>query len=147
MTKMNKVKSFALMAAVAAVVLSLTAGTASANVYTKSNIERCVNDTGQCVLLQAYSTYSSSQVWINGKVYCAPEHGSAVITWCGLGGANGTVYLNIGVNWDWPNLQKAGLYERMNIWADAGGCNTWGSNGEGLSWYNAGGGPTCEQPA
>jgi hypothetical protein len=60
---MNKVKSLAMIGPVAAVILSLTAGTASANsMDAKSNVERCTNTGGQCVLLQAYSTYSSTQI-------------------------------------------------------------------------------------
>lgn len=147
---------------IAAVVIAAVAGLLAApaaasarpaeSVYTTSRIDRCFGGDGleQCVRLQAYTTYSSSQVWINGKVSCTPA-GSQVtldITWCGVGGGNGTGYLNIGVNWNAPALNAYNLYERMNIVKNGEGCTTIGTNwrvGDISLWNNRQ--VYCEVPA
>ena len=91
-------------------------------------------DSGD-VHFQVYSTYSASQIWINGKVSCKGQGYSGLptaapvdITWCGVGGGNGTAVLNVGVNWNVPAWGSGGLYERMDLLAAGGGCTTWGSN-------------------
>ena len=47
------------------------------SVYTTSSLNRCFNNNPaspdwvvECVDFQAYSTYSATQVWINGHVAC-----------------------------------------------------------------------------
>jgi hypothetical protein len=148
---MRKIQLLAVAFTVALGVLAapISAGTASASeVYNFSGIERCFNtaDTvfpGQvgCMTVQAFSSYTSTQIWINGKVGCfAGETHTGTfaytIGWCGVGGGNGTAYLNIGVNWYWPNLfGSAMLYERMNIYSNDAGCVTWGYNA-GPGWSN-----------
>jgi hypothetical protein len=148
-----------LAAAVLAVVAGLlaapgaaTAATAASaeSVYTLSSMTRaftalepCNGDsTALCsdsgdVHFQVYSTYSASQIWINGKVSCSGQgygglpraaDGPVHITWCGVGGGNGTAVLNVGVNWNVPAWAADGLYERMDLLAGGGGCTTWGTN-------------------
>jgi hypothetical protein len=122
----------------AGALIPLVTGTASASSYTMSDIERCVYTNGDtseaCLELDAYTTNTSSQIWINGKVGCGDLFGDTPVTWCGVGGGNGTGTLNIGVNFTFAGV--TGLYERMNITA-GGGCSTWGSNKNGLNWFNA----------
>ena len=155
---MRKIK---LAAAVLAAVTGLLAAPVAANattarpaesVYTLSSMTRAFSALEPCngdsnvystdsgyVHFQVYSTYSASQIWINGRVSCsgqgyeglpgsadAPVH----ITWCGVGGGNGTAVLNVGVNWNVPNWYADGLYERMDLLADNGGCTTWGTNSD-----------------
>ena len=152
---MRKIKSVAAAAAVAVAVgvlaSPLAASTANAvTVYTYSYIDRCavVAGTGgqhDCFELGAHSTYSPSQVWINGSVYCHIISGTVKITWCGIGGGNGTGALNIGDNFAFNGI--SGLYERMDIFAggdrssggNGPGCDTWGSNADtrGITnWWN-----------
>jgi hypothetical protein len=150
---MRKIK---LAVAVAAGMLapSLAAGTANANTYTISFIDRCArvgtssgNLETDCFQLGAYSTYTDSQVWINGSIICHPYQGSVHITWCGVGGGNGTGALNIGDNFTFPGATGS-YYERMDIFAGGSGCDTWGSNsvGNGIwQWGNVNG--ICEAPA
>jgi hypothetical protein len=129
----------------------IAAGTASAQdeAYNFSGIERCVNFMNYCMTLEAYSSYSQTQIWINGSVGCHPSGAPSKdvdVTWCGVGGGNGTFTLNIGVNWYWWPLSGNLLWERMNISADYDGCSTWGYNSNlsyGSSWYNAW--LTCEE--
>ena len=152
---MRKIKSIGAILAMLAGVLVLAAPTAAnaanaanaESVYTTNSIQRCLFGTNLCMTLQAFATYSSTQIWINGHVSCSQAGNAATITWCGVGGGNGTATLNIGVNWNWPSLRANGLYERMNIKANHGGCATWGSNAniDGNSWFN--GELTCESPA
>src|ERR1700678_2707145 len=153
---MRKVK---LAAAILAAVTGLLAapGVASAasvkpaeSVYTTSSLTReflafepCLQNVctldGQ-VHFQVYSTYSASQIWINGHVSCSGDGAVPVtVTWCGVGGGNGTSVLNVGVNWQVLEWDAGGLYERMDLLAGHGGCTTWGTNGTvGLiySWSN-----------
>jgi hypothetical protein len=150
---MSRIKLAAAMLVVAAGLLAAP-GAASAvstrpaeSVYTHSDIDRCMlvnNGYGEtCVVLGAYSTYSASQIWINGHVSCSWYTNTAAnleITWCGVGGGNGTAVLNIGVNWQVSNFKAYGLYERMNILAGHGGCSTSGTNravGDIYAWANA----------
>src|SRR5690349_23444104 len=82
-----------------------TPGIASANVYTSSAIERCIgSNPTNCVYLQAYSTYSPSQIWINGHVFCSGTQ-YVQITWCSNTN-NGQSYLNIGVNFKFVNYNR-----------------------------------------
>jgi hypothetical protein len=163
---MRKIKLAVAMAAVLAGVLTpiLGAGTANASTYTVSYIDRCMMTVAEhnqggyprdCFQMGTYSTYSQTQVWINGKVFCKPYSGSVGFSWCGVGGGNGTGALNIGGNFTMSGI--GGLYERMNIYAGGGGCSTWGSNSStnGIyKWWNdfygpgiggvGGGGVSCE---
>jgi hypothetical protein len=160
---MRKIKSAVAAAAVAVAVAAgmlaspLAAGTANASIYTISFIDRCavvsLNGSGgdlqtDCFQLGAYSTKTNSQVWINGNVICHPYQGSVHITWCGVGGGNGTGTLNIGDNFTFPGATGS-YYERMDIFAGPDKiCNTWGSNsfGNGIwQWGNVNG--ICEAPA
>jgi hypothetical protein len=152
---MRKIKLAVAVAAVAAGVLapSLAAGTANASTYTISYIDRCAElartpNVYDCFKLGAYSTYTQPQIWINGSVICRPYSGSVTITWCGVGGGNGTGALNIGDNFNFPGVK--GLYERMDMFAGGAGCETWGSNSDtnGIDfWFNVVNTPVCEQPA
>ena len=127
---MRKIK---LAAAVLAAVTGLLAAPLAANaasarpaesVYTLSSMTRAFSALEPCpgdsnvyctdsgdVHFQVYSTYSASQIWINGKVSCKGQGYSGLptaapvdITWCGVGGGNGTAVLNVGVNWERPSL-------------------------------------------
>jgi hypothetical protein len=145
---MRKIKSAVAAAAVAVAVAAgmlaspLAAGTANAaTTYTVSYIQRCATVSGSankdCLKMGAYSTYSQTQVWINGTVFCSPYSGSVNIGWHGVGGGNGTGALNIGCNFTFSGV--GGLYERMNIYAGGSGCSTWGSNSDtnGITrWWN-----------
>jgi hypothetical protein len=146
---MRKIKSVVAAAAVAAGMLAspLAAGTANAAnaalTYTISYIQRCATVSGSankdCFKMGTYSTYSQTQVWINGRVFCNPYSGSVTYSWCGVGGGNGTGALNIGINFTFSGV--GGLYERMNIYAGFAGCSTWGSsspkiNGYDFHWWN-----------
>jgi hypothetical protein len=154
---MGKIRSAAAVLAVVAGLLAapsaaLAASAAPAeSMYTTSSIDRCFqefNGDFACVDLQAYSTYSASQIWINGHVNCQGQGPSIQITWCGVGGGNGTAALNIGVNWNDINFGAYYMYERMDILAGHGGCTTWGTNkpvGLILWWFNDS--LTCEAAA
>jgi hypothetical protein len=163
---MRKIKSAVAAAAACAGMLAplLVLGASAANaesVYTISYINRCmdikVNNLkpptfrDYCYHLGAYSTYSQTQIWINGHVSCygynqasgGDENGSANITWCGVGGGNGTAVLNIGANVTYSGIAGS-YYERMNIYSGGAGCSTWGSNSavNGIyTWWNDGYGP------
>jgi hypothetical protein len=173
---MRKIK---LAAAVLAAVAGLLAGPVAANaasagsaesVYTLSSMTRAFGALEPCngdsnvlctysgdVHFQVYSTYSASQIWINGKVSCKGQgydgnpraaDGPVDITWCGVGGGNGTAVLNVGVNWNVPAWAADGLYERMDLLAGGGGCTTWGTNsvyGYIAFWSNWE--LSCEAPA
>lgn len=129
---MRKIKLAVAAAAVAAGLLApaFAAGTANAALtYTISYIQRCATVHGSanidCFKMGTYSTYSQTQVWINGRVFCDPYSGSVTYSWCGVGGGNGTGALNIGINFTFSGI--GGLYERMQIYAGFAGCSTWGS--------------------
>ena len=153
---MSRIKLAAVILAAVAGLLAApaaaSAAPAAAKVYTTSSMTRCFTNlvTSECVHFQAYTTYSATQIWINGHVSCSWS-GSPYpvnITWCGVGGGNGTAYLNIGLNWNVPAWNAYGLYERMNIVSGGRGCTTNGTNskvGSISSWYN--GGLTCEARA
>ena len=165
---MRKIKLAVAVVAVAAGLLApaLAAGTANAGTtYTISYIQRCATVSGSanidCFKMGTYSTYSQTQVWINGRVFCNPYSGGVTYSWCGVGGGNGTGALNIGINFTFSGV--GGLYERMNIDAGGAGCSTWGSNStskNGITrWWNDGdnepanppgytnNGVLCEYPA
>jgi hypothetical protein len=163
---MRKIKLVVVaLAATAGLLATPAAATAATtrpaeSVYTTSSLNRCFNNDPaspdwvvECVDFQAYSTYSATQVWINGHVTC---HLQTVrfgpvpvdITWCGVGGGNGTGYLNIGVNWNVPDWHANNLYERMNIVEGGEGCTTFGTNsavGDIYGWSNKN--IYCEVPA
>ena len=140
----------------AAMALGLAAGLAAApsvaatasvrpaeSVYTVTTVNRCFSDQiySECVYFQAHTTYSSTQIWINGNVSChwSGSYTAVDITWCGLGGGNGTGYLNEGVNWNVPGWNANGLYARMNIVSNGGGCVEYGNDskiGSITYWYN-----------
>jgi hypothetical protein len=152
---MRKIKLAVAAATVAAGLLAPTfaAGAANASTYTLSYIDRCASVGSataypDCFQLGAHSTKTNSQIWINGSVICHPYSGSVNITWCGVGGGNGTGALNIGDNFTFPHATGS-YYERMDIFAGPDQkCNTWGSNtnGNGIShWWTGQSG--CEQPA
>jgi hypothetical protein len=157
---MRNIRSAAAILAVAAALLAApsaaSAGPAE-SVYTTSSMTRCfvntnANDYSECVHFQAYSTYSATQIWINGQVSCSWSSSGDItpvdITWCGVGGGNGTAYLNVGLNWNVPDWNAYGLYERMNIVSGGGGCTTFGTNspvGQINDWWNDS--LTCEAPA
>jgi hypothetical protein len=152
---MKKIKLAVAVAAMVAGILApaLAAGTANASTYTISYIDRCAQfgsgpGVYDCFQLGAHSTYTNSQVWINGSVFCHPYSGSVTITWCGVGGGNGTGALNIGDNFTFSRVK--GLYERMDMFAGGAGCETFGSNSATngiIFWFNANNTPVCEQPA
>src|ERR1700730_1973427 len=153
---MRKIRSAVAVAALAAGVLAspLAAGPANASTYTISYIDRCAVMKGapgnvDCFKLGAYSTKTNSQVWINGTVFCVPYRGSVTITWCGVGGGNGTGALNIGDNFTFPRI--GGLYERMDIFDGPDRiCDSWGSDSDTNGiwyWFNDFHTPVCESPA
>jgi hypothetical protein len=156
-TAMRKIKS-ALGAAVIATGLLGTLGTGTASaaplrVYTRSVFdEYAVNAAGEAgyTTFGTYSTYSQTQIWINGQVTCSATPGWAAVSWCGVGGGNGTAKLNIGVNLKGRNWTA---YSRANLYANAVGCYVWGgtSNGGGTAnstWpaNTREGGEECEVP-
>jgi hypothetical protein len=138
----------------AAIAASAASAASAESVYTKSIVTRCFADglLAGCVYFRAYSTYSATQVWINGSVYCKGEGfdgnppAPVDVTWCGVGGGNGTGFLNVGVNWNVPAWKANGLYERMNIVEGGEGCTTFGSDepiGDITYWYLT---KSCEAP-
>jgi hypothetical protein len=161
---MWKIKSAVAAVAVSAGMLAPLLGTSTANaesVYTVSYINRCMDVKANnlipptfrdyCYHLGAYSTYSQTQIWVNGQVSCynynlnsgGDVNGRTNITWCGVGGGNGTGTLNIGANVTYSGI-KGSYYERMNIYSGGAGCSTWGSNSavNGIwTWWNDGYGP------
>jgi hypothetical protein len=151
--KRMKAAAVALAAAAGLLAVPIAANAAVAppaeSVYTKSSLTRCFADQifDGCVYFQAYTTYSATQIWINGNVYCKGEGfdgdpaAPADVTWCGVGGGNGTGFLNIGVDWNVPAWDAYGLYERMDIVSGKGGCTSFGSDkpiGDITYWYTAG---------
>jgi hypothetical protein len=161
---MRKIK---LAAAVLAAITGLLAAPGAAGaatvrpdsgVYTSSSITReFYNAYHECgtqglcrqggsVHFQLHTTYTASQIWINGSVACSSGGDvTSDVTWCGVGGGNGTADLNVGMNWNVPSWSASGLYERMDVYADDYGCDTYGTNSQvgGIaSWAN--GTLTCE---
>jgi hypothetical protein len=146
--------SIALVSGTVAAALSLTTTAADASVYTHTDMVRCYwlgsvkTPTNACIELFANSTYSGSQVWINGKVQCylypSIEDGLSEqkLKWCGVGGGNGTATMNIGINWtdafEGPSISY--LYERIYIPASGSqSCKSGGSNlkyGTIYDWWN-----------
>jgi hypothetical protein len=148
---MRKIK-FALVAVVMAAGLLGTVGTgiASASTYDQTIFDACAyNAAGEygCTSFGAYSTYTSTQIWINGRVQCSATVSWAAVSWCGVGGGNGTATLNIGDNLAGRNWTA---YNRVNIHANAAGCYVWGgsSNGGSYTWSvganSDDGGQLCE---
>ncbi|MDQ2875710.1 MAG: hypothetical protein M3Y33_13325 [Actinomycetota bacterium] len=125
------------MAVVMAAGLLGTVGTgiASASTYNKTLFDsfgyNWAGDYGYSTL-GTYSTYTSTQIWINGSVRCSATPAWAAVSWCGVGGGNGTAELNIGDNLKARNWTA---YDRVNIYANAAGCYAWGgsSNVSGTS--------------
>jgi hypothetical protein len=157
---MCKIKSAAAVLALAAGLLAAPSAASAASarpaesVYTLSGLDRYAADNDgvdwAAVSLSAYSTYSATQIWINGHVSCTwwSTGVEEDITWCGVGGGNGTATLNIGINWEIPAWNAYNLYERMDILAAGGGCTTWGTNSPVGSIYNwANDNLECEGPA
>lgn len=132
---MRKIK-FALVAVVMAAGLLGTVGTsiASASTYNKTLFDsfgyNWAGDYGYSTL-GAYSTYTGTQIWINGSVHCSATPGWAAVSWCGVGGGNGTATLNIGDNLAARNWTA---YDRVNIYANAAGCYGWGGSSNGGSY-------------
>jgi len=153
MQKITSVVTSVVVAAGALVLSLAAAGTANASgTYTYSYIDRCASVAGQgtdCFELGAYTTATTSQIWINGSVSLSPYLGSVTVTWRGVGGGNGTASLNIGADFNLP--YHTGLYERMNIGDLVGICSTNGSNADSggthgiTGWWNVGVG--CRGPA
>jgi hypothetical protein len=147
---MRKIRSAAAALGAGILASPLALGTAHANTYTISYIDRCAVHIASppgsdCMQLGTYSTYSNSQVWINGNVFCKGYKGSVKITWCGVGGGNGTGALNIGDNFTFSGT--GGLYERMTMFAGGGRCGVWGSNTNTnslIDWST--GDQVCESP-
>jgi hypothetical protein len=147
---MKRIKSAAVALGVAAGLLAVPSAAASASirpaesVYTLTTMNRCFADQiyAECVKFYANTTYSSTQIWINGIVHCSWSSGSYAtvnITWCGVGGGNGTAYLNIGANWNVPSWDANGLYERVDIIANDGNCTQAGNKlpiGDITYWYS-----------
>jgi hypothetical protein len=150
--EMTRMKAAAVAVAAAAGLLAVpiaanaAVATPAESVYTKSSLTRCFADQifDGCVYFQAYTTYSATQIWINGNVYCKGEgfNGDPAapvdVTWCGVGGGNGTGFLNVGVDWNVPAWKASGLYERMDIVKNGEGCTTSGSDkpiGKITYWY------------
>jgi len=133
---MRKMK-FALAAVVMAAGLLGTAGTgiASASTYDKTLFDvYAVNWAGDSgyTTFGTYSTYTSTQIWINGKVQCSATPGFAAVSWCGVGGGNGTAHLNIGDNLEARNWTA---YNRANLYANGAGCYVWGGTSNGGSFH------------
>jgi hypothetical protein len=133
---MRKIK-FALVTVAMAASLLGTVGTgiASASTYAKTGFDsfayNWAGDYGYTTF-GAYSTYTSTQIWINGSVKCSATPGWAAVSWCGVGGGNGTAELNIGDNLKARNWTA---YNRINIYANAAGCYVWGGTSNGGSTY------------
>jgi len=166
---MRKIRPAVAAVAVFAGILAslLNAGTANASVYSVSYINRCAAKkvssntipptiADYCYHLGAHSTYTQTQIWINGTVSCynynlnigGDVNGTTHITWCGVGGGNGTGTLNIGANVTYSGIAGS-YYERMNIYSGGAGCSTWGSNSHvnGIfAWWNDGHGPGGKPP-
>jgi hypothetical protein len=132
--------------------------TPAESVYVKNYMTRCFADQifAGCVYFQAYTTYSATQIWINGSVYCKGEGfdgdpaAPVDVTWCGVGGGNGTGFLNVGVNWNVPAWKASGLYERMDILKNGENCTSFGSSkpiGDITYWYTQGKTPSCDNAA
>jgi hypothetical protein len=149
--RMRKIKS--VVAALAVIVGALgalgapTAASAAAsvpgNVYTYNSLtlchSSCSQSGGSWVEMRTYATYSRSQVWINGHVSCS-SGGDWIVTWCGVGGGNGTAELNIGANFGSPPGGED--YVRMNIIQNGAGCYSWGYAPSPWNWTI-----TCERRA
>jgi hypothetical protein len=161
---MRKIKLVAMALAAAAGLLATPAAASAAraasaeSVYVKNYMTRCFADQllVGCVYFQAYATYSATQVWINGSVYCEGEGfdgnppAPVDVTWCGVGGGNGTGFLNVGVNWNVPAWDANGLYERMDIVSGGEGCTSFGTGsdvGKITYWYTKDKVPICDVPA
>jgi hypothetical protein len=133
---MRKIK-FALMAVVMAAGLlgTVCTGIASASTYDYTVMDayawNWAGDYGYTTF-GTYSTYTSTQIWINGKVHCSATEGWAAVSWCGVGGGNGTAHLNIGDNLEARNWTA---YNRINIYANAAGCYVWGGSSNGGSYH------------
>ena len=137
----GRLKAAAFASAIAAAaMLSLPATAANADVYTHTDMVRCYHVVADeaCVEIFANSTYSGSQVWINGSVHCYLWYNALLgsneqhLDWCGVGGGNGTATLNIGINWTdaFEGASIPYLYERIDIPASGSEtCTSWGSNG------------------
>lgn len=132
---MRKIK-FALAAVVMAAGLLGTVGTgiASASTYDKTIFDDyAYNAAGEYgyATFGTMSTYTSTQIWINGTVHCSATESWAAVSWCGVGGGNGTAHLNIGVNLESRNWTA---YARANLYANAAGCYVWGGSSNGGSF-------------
>jgi hypothetical protein len=134
-----RIKSVGAILAVLVGVLTFTAPTAASaaptaakspsniSVYNYSWQDDCLyNDDEYCAFLEVYSTYSSTQIWINGTVACVTSSSAMAISWCGVGGGNGTATLNVGMNVVGAILGQDYEWFRMNIYANGAGCYNWG---------------------
>lgn len=149
---MRKIKFLLAAAAVAAGLLMapMAASPASAaSDYTLSWVGLCYYGGAEgCAIgnvsLTVTTTYSYSQIWINGKVYCT-HGGGWVYTWCSNTN-NGKSYLNVGMNWTGSTQSGFNNGEtswwRMNILANDAGCNPWHGYATSTVTNDFG----CEQP-
>src|SRR3977135_895331 len=119
---MRKIKSAVAALAVAAGLLTASlaaAGVANASTYSISGIDRCASvgssASHRCFELGAYDTFTQTQVWIKGNVWCRGYTAGMGIGWHGVGGGNGTGALNIGCNFTMADA-SGGFYERMDLY-------------------------------
>jgi hypothetical protein len=133
---MRKIKSVvaALAATVGILALSPIAASATSatsatstqpleSVYTYSLFEVSLPGTSLSAYFYLYTTFSQTQIWINGKVTC-PTTPGWVTSWCSNTN-NGKAYINAGQNLTNPH---GSWYQRANIYANYSGCSWWGSS-------------------
>jgi hypothetical protein len=132
---MRKIKSLGAILALLVGVLAFAApATANAatmrpaeSVYTMTFYEYCLYSQSEwCAQVNTMSTYSATQVWVNGKPWCDVSSNALAVSWCGVGGGNGTATLNIGMNLVGSILGGEGEWFRVNIYANGAGCHQWG---------------------
>jgi hypothetical protein len=100
-----------------------------------------------CVEMGIHTTSTATQIWINGKVSCIAKAGFA-ISWCGVGGGNGTATLNFGMNVVGQGLGGGYDWFRMNLYANGAGCYRWWGGPNSQNFLTGFGAVSaCEQPA
>jgi hypothetical protein len=127
---MRKAKSVAVALAATAGMLLASPIAASAaatspqeSVYTYSLFEVSLPGTSLSAYFYLYTTFSQTQIWINGKVTC-PTTPGWVTSWCSNTN-NGQAYINAGQNLTSPS---GSWYQRADIYANYSGCSWWGSS-------------------
>jgi hypothetical protein len=80
--------------------VTLDASTQKITGYAFNQVWAIANEVNADIAVQAYTTINNAhtQIWLNGAVKCLNPYGGS-ITWCGLGGGNGTYVLNVGMNY------------------------------------------------